>query len=477
MTTAFTAFTYRARDGLSPPGWAPTSRLTKYRLIDRHINVKDWGAVGDGIHDDTQNIRDAIAYAFSPYRPSPWNHGIIVYFPRGTYLVTNAIDCHQPSGRISLIGAGRDATIIKGNFQDYIFKEWSSGQSGGLDHLADMTIWNEDYSYQWSGCFGNDGQNIWFVKNCRFIGMTCCNFSGCFNGAVANCIFEGSAPIGAADSAAPGPIAGSFGAIMSTGAIYGCRFFGFDVGLANGASSATTAFNNYFYRCNVGIYEGFAHSTWDTLANVSYDSMQCSNVMERCKLGIYSNSMISNAIVANVVKGKDGVPDPAVITNITRAGNTATVVTQNPHRLSPGTYTLQLVTNPLSWTPDGSGDQYVSVTVASNPSQFTYTLNSAPSGSFSGGSWNYPLQAGIFIGAGSTSLYAANALPARVTYASFAPWGYGNTAEWQYGNVCMAMDAPYGWNMAGARGGGPAASSFEFFSCTGTNPPVAFNAL
>jgi hypothetical protein len=58
------------------------------------VNVKDFGAVGDGTTDDTTAIQAAITYAQSLVTTSPstaLGTGAVVYFPRGTYLITTTI--------------------------------------------------------------------------------------------------------------------------------------------------------------------------------------------------------------------------------------------------------------------------------------------------------------------------------------------------------------------------------------------------
>jgi len=53
------------------------------------VNVKDHGAVGDGVADDTEAIRAAVVAAIdvSRYRANPF-----VYLPKGTYRVTGPIE-------------------------------------------------------------------------------------------------------------------------------------------------------------------------------------------------------------------------------------------------------------------------------------------------------------------------------------------------------------------------------------------------
>lgn len=62
------------------------------------VNVKDYGATGDGVTDDTEAIKDAIA------------ENKQIFFPAGTYIVTEPIGI--PSN-VWIRGAGKGATIIK----------------------------------------------------------------------------------------------------------------------------------------------------------------------------------------------------------------------------------------------------------------------------------------------------------------------------------------------------------------------------
>lgn len=66
--------------GFQPSGTGAVSRTAQEKLRD-FVNVKDFGAVGDGVADDTQAFRDAISFA----------HGRAVYVPGGDYLITSQI--------------------------------------------------------------------------------------------------------------------------------------------------------------------------------------------------------------------------------------------------------------------------------------------------------------------------------------------------------------------------------------------------
>lgn len=95
--------------------------LTKvtYSMIDSApINVKDFGAVGDGVVDDTAAIQAAIdsalrlGYDATANQPESTYSSQVVYFPAGEYLVSSIIV--DRSG-IRLVGAGRSNSVIVGS--------------------------------------------------------------------------------------------------------------------------------------------------------------------------------------------------------------------------------------------------------------------------------------------------------------------------------------------------------------------------
>ncbi|MCM8534765.1 MAG: glycoside hydrolase family 55 protein [Lentisphaeraceae bacterium] len=105
------------------------------------VNVKDYGAKGDGVTDDTMAIRKAINENInkSRYRSNPF-----IYFPEGTYLVSGPIESRSgdpekiAKGKewsagwrsfLTLVGQSRSKTVIKlkdnaGGYTDPKVKKW-----------------------------------------------------------------------------------------------------------------------------------------------------------------------------------------------------------------------------------------------------------------------------------------------------------------------------------------------------------------
>jgi hypothetical protein len=72
------------------------------------FNVRDYGAVGDGVHDDTNAIRAAVTAC-------QLAGGGIVYFPNGTYLISEhgtSLRCIEIFARVSIVGQSH-AAIVK----------------------------------------------------------------------------------------------------------------------------------------------------------------------------------------------------------------------------------------------------------------------------------------------------------------------------------------------------------------------------
>ena len=89
-------------DQYLPAGTGAVTTTVQAKLRES-VSVKDFGATGDGVTDDTVAIQAAIdAYTSGQ---------ISIYFPSGTYKVTNTITIAQD--RTNLFGDGQQATVIQ----------------------------------------------------------------------------------------------------------------------------------------------------------------------------------------------------------------------------------------------------------------------------------------------------------------------------------------------------------------------------
>jgi hypothetical protein len=98
--------------GRSGEKWTPQSRLPDFSFAGYHggeaplpilalgVSVKDFGAKGDGIADDTQAFLDALAKAKTG----------AIEIPAGRYKITNILEITRPG--VVLRGAGADRTFL-----------------------------------------------------------------------------------------------------------------------------------------------------------------------------------------------------------------------------------------------------------------------------------------------------------------------------------------------------------------------------
>lgn len=106
-----------------------TLTTVKGSVLNRGVNVKDFGAVGDGVTDDTAAIQAAIDAVFVA--------GGEVFFPSGTYLCTAL----TAKNRVRLVGEGRTVTIIRRSGSGAPFLS-TEGFSSYADDVDRSYVWH-----------------------------------------------------------------------------------------------------------------------------------------------------------------------------------------------------------------------------------------------------------------------------------------------------------------------------------------------
>jgi hypothetical protein len=108
--------------GFIQVGTGAVQRTVESKLQDV-VSVKDFGAVGDGVADDTAAIQAAIGRAISI-------GGARVYLPKGTYKVTSTIAWKEDN--ITLVG---DGGAVDGNVA------FVGGMTAAINSLATRLLW------------------------------------------------------------------------------------------------------------------------------------------------------------------------------------------------------------------------------------------------------------------------------------------------------------------------------------------------
>ena len=118
--------------GFTQPGVTAVARTVQSRLRDT-VSVKDFGAVGDGVTDDTTEIQAAIDYAVA--------NGRDLFIPDGTYIVDQLVyNSTAYANMPSIYGSGRNQTILKKKAGSTVGALLTIGSFAATNFMANVTI-------------------------------------------------------------------------------------------------------------------------------------------------------------------------------------------------------------------------------------------------------------------------------------------------------------------------------------------------
>ncbi len=372
----------------------------KYARTDI-FNVKDFGAVGDGSHDDTANIQAAMDAAWLAGTTSSGNaKGAIVYFPPGTYVASASLtNASSGNGKIRLVGAGKYCTTIYGTVTGYTI---DNPDQGGTDisSIEQLRIVNTTLAA------GSGAVRLVFtynalIDNCMLQGYVGLQMSNnAFNSLISNCTV--SAPF---DNQLPGTVG-----IYTAQNTLSCTYVtGYDRGIVVGGSTDLGAaaggagcaiIGCRTEACGTGIFLGE-----NELGNLAGSGGAISAfTTERCGTAIYAYyvpyglTISGSTLTGTIGPGK-------VISTTTWSGGNATVTIAggtgahlDDYGWTSSTRQINIQANSVSGYNTGDG---VFVTATRDSStQFHYTVAN-PGSSGSGGFWSFQPQYGIRLGTAS----------------------------------------------------------------------------
>jgi hypothetical protein len=139
-------------------GSGAVTRTVQSRLRD-FVSVKDFGAVGDGVTDDTAAIQAAIDHCATA--------GRTVYFPAGTYNISAPLVLDNDVGSSRLVSEGRNrASIVK-----------TTNTVGGADSVDAAIIIQRSVDYAYANVI--DGISISTTQSSIAYGIYAPNISQC----------------------------------------------------------------------------------------------------------------------------------------------------------------------------------------------------------------------------------------------------------------------------------------------------------
>ena len=148
-------------DNIPKQGFDDSTITTmKERYDSMHVNVKDFGAIGDGVTDDSNAIKSAINYMCSKAKfidnTNTWKSFMpVLYFPAGKYLVTQNGVLNCVGGALqgyNIKGAGYMNTEILFTGNDYLLVNGDNNWFG-FSYIEDLSI------------RGNGKNNFWKIKS------------------------------------------------------------------------------------------------------------------------------------------------------------------------------------------------------------------------------------------------------------------------------------------------------------------------
>jgi len=379
--TAFTNFSFAAAG-------APAARTMPERLSDI-INVKDWGAKGNGIGDDTTAIQNAIDYCLSTAGGK--QPGGKVFFPPGTYKVSSgglAVGHASTDAGVQLIGSGYSATTLLGPGTGFTISDGGRNVDC-LELVSDMQV---------SGTGASNGGAIQITRT----GASCINLhiqgyfgidaSACTRAYISGVFADVSDSLSGQSAATATTHGfagqGTIGIQGNDGAyISDCRVTGYDIAYALKGSGATMACCTGEVN-NIGMRLGWSNAGAGIANGCSVLSFQG----ERTSIPVELYDA-HGCYLVGLNFGQTTTPPASAAASASWSSGSVTVTTAGGHNI--GANGTQIVLNigiTSAWLP--AGNNYILVTVTSS-TQFTYALVSNPGSSPVSCDWTYPQQYAI----------------------------------------------------------------------------------
>ncbi len=141
--------------------------MINYKIDSQNYNVKEQGAKGDGVTDDTEAIKKAIAICEES--------GAKVFFPSGTYIITETLEFTKAcftgisKGGFTLDSSGNASSIIKGvpsQIKGFVGLHNVGGDNDGITFsISNLALINFSTCLKMSYVVNSEFNNI-FIDDC-----------------------------------------------------------------------------------------------------------------------------------------------------------------------------------------------------------------------------------------------------------------------------------------------------------------------
>jgi Pectate lyase superfamily protein/Major tropism determinant N-terminal domain len=299
--------------------------------IDDYVSVKDFGAKGDGVTDDTAAIQRALDRAFAGNEKTLLqNHHRTIYFPAGQYVVSDTIKI-PPFSRIQ--GEGKRTTLIVGSFAGPVvtFKD-SFGQTGMNFSAPDIHANNPDNAEF-------HVSDVSFLQEVDTYDQPCLTIDGCWGAYFNRVMFRGGTEFTTADlghtdvfdiDRGPGVAAvainNASNYIACRNIIFNqCDFmnhnYGIEMNEATRGITVTSCFFDFLYRSivigeNSSTYYPYGVSVFDnyfrySAAEAIYCGPSTNNIM--CESNLFTGAGLADYPAETPIVNPDGIAQTSVI--------------------------------------------------------------------------------------------------------------------------------------------------------------------
>jgi Pectate lyase superfamily protein len=469
-----------------------TGRTLPDRLSDI-VNVKDHGAVGDGVaQNDDLGINAAIQYAILRGRTvgqalsDGWGGGT-VFFPTGQYKINAPIMVghNSLSYGVRLVGAGKNQASVITLGSPYV--------SGGVGYLISKGTYTNDCLEAVSGlcqvwiqatrddvliedCSTNVGQNgtaieVSLAKNatvrdCQILGSTrtAANEGSLGGGLTTGQFFPGSCP-------------GAVGVNLGNGTVTGCRGPGLDICICM-SGYGSTAVSNSFEGVGCAVRVGYNSRT--RAEEASYGAVVEALQTEKAIVGIELYNATACYIGGGVLTSAAPSPASQVFTGGTFSAGLATLqVGAAGHGLPAGISRITFTGGDNgTWLPTVSGSsdhigENITDVTRVDATRFSYHLSATPAAFVPGAlGWSWPPRYAFRARKAYDCVISNFGISAFGAAFAGIDLNHSDGGVEHKNNVIEAVDSPYGWRVPTDATN---LASWKFIHCRGGGLTVPYN--